>query len=71
MTRKPCKGPRLLATMFYRYVVQHIRVPGRPNLGFTGQVGDIWWVFMLAGVCSYSGLITYAWIRLTLALLQA
>jgi hypothetical protein len=24
--------------MFYRYMVQHIRVPGRPNLGFTGSL---------------------------------
>jgi hypothetical protein len=31
-------------------------VPGRPNFGFTGQVGDIWYVFILTALCSYAGL---------------
>ena len=32
------------AVYLYRYVVERIRVPGRPNLSFTGQPLDIWYV---------------------------
>lgn len=60
-----------VATSFYRWIVQHIRVPGRPNLGFTGQVGDIWWVFVLLGLCSYAGSIGYSSIQLLSIPLQA
>jgi hypothetical protein len=35
--------------------VSRIYVPGRPNLGFTGQVGDIWYVFVAMGLLSYVG----------------
>ena len=31
-------------------------MPDRPNLSFTGQVGDIWWVFVLMGLASYIGI---------------
>jgi hypothetical protein len=44
------------ATAFYRWFASRIRVPGRGNLSFTGQVGDIWWVFVLMGVLGYIGL---------------
>ncbi len=44
------------ATSFYRWFVSRLRVPGRPNLSFTGQVGDIWYVFVGIGVLSYAGL---------------
>jgi|SRR5689334_18463712 len=60
-----------VATMIYRYIVEHVRVPGRPNLGFTGKVGDIWWVFVLLGLCSYGGVTDYAWIQLVLIPLEA
>jgi hypothetical protein len=43
-------------TGFYRWVIAHIRVPQRPNLAFTGQVGDIWYVFILTALASYAGL---------------
>jgi len=60
-----------VATMFYRYIIEHLRVPGRPNLAFTGQVGDIWWVFVLLGLCSYAGSTGYSWLPLVLIVLEA
>jgi len=60
-----------VATMLYRYVVEHVRVPGRPRLSFTGKVGDIWWVFVLLGLCSYSGATDYAWLQLVAIPLEA
>ncbi len=45
-----------VATSFYRWFIEHLRVPQRPNLGFTGQPGDIWYVFVIQGLCSYAGL---------------
>jgi hypothetical protein len=45
-----------VATAFYRWFVSRIEVPGRPNLSFTGRVGDIWWVFVLMGLASYIGI---------------
>lgn len=41
------------ATAFYRWIVSKIQVPGWPNLAFTGKIGDIWWVFVLLGLCGY------------------
>jgi hypothetical protein len=43
-------------TGFYRWAVPRLSVPGRPNLEFTGQVGDLWWVFVLMGISGYAGL---------------
>jgi GYF domain 2 len=43
------------STGFCRWMVSRLRVPGRPNLAFTGQVGDIWYVFVLLGLLSYAG----------------
>ena len=31
------------------WMLPRVQVPGRPNLAFTGQVGDIWWVFIAIG----------------------
>jgi hypothetical protein len=45
-----------LVTGFYRWFVSHLRVPQRPNLGFTGQPGDIWYVFVLLALGAYAGL---------------
>ena len=44
-----------VAVWVYRWFVSRIHVPGRPNLSFTGQVGDIWWVFVLLGLSNYIG----------------
>jgi hypothetical protein len=43
------------ATAFYRRMAPLVNVPGRPNLAFTGQVGDIWYVFVGIGLLSYAG----------------
>jgi hypothetical protein len=42
-------------TGFYRWMVSRISVPGRPNLEFTGQPGDIWYVFVATGLMYYVG----------------
>jgi len=43
------------ATSFYRWMAPRVNVPGRPNLAFNGQVGDIWYVFVGIGLLSYAG----------------
>jgi hypothetical protein len=40
-------------TGFYRWMVSRTEVPGRPNLAFTGQPGDIWYVFVATGLMIY------------------
>jgi hypothetical protein len=42
-------------TSYYRWLISHLRVPAVPGPGFTGRPGDIWWVFVLSGLCSYAG----------------
>jgi GYF domain 2 len=36
-----------VAVWFYRWFASRLQVPGRPSFSFTGQVGDIWWAFIL------------------------
>jgi GYF domain 2 len=45
-----------VATIFYGWFVERLRVPQRPNLEFTGKPGDIWYVFVIQGLCAYAGL---------------
>ena len=42
-------------TAFYRWMVSRVSVPGRPNLEFQGQPGDIWYVFVATALMSYLG----------------
>ncbi len=42
-------------TGFYRWMASRTEVPGRPNLAFTGQPGDIWYVFVVTGLMYYVG----------------
>ncbi len=44
-----------VATSFYRWFASRTHVPSRPNFAFTGQVGDIWYVFVAMGLMSYAG----------------
>ena len=44
-----------VATSFYRWMASRIHVPGRPNFAFTGQVGDIWYIFIAMGVMTWLG----------------
>ena len=46
-----------VGTSLYRWLIARIQVPGRPNLAFTGQVGDVWYVFVAMGLMSYAGAI--------------
>jgi hypothetical protein len=40
-------------TGFYRWMASRTEVPGRPNFAFTGQPGDIWYVFVATGLMYY------------------
>ncbi len=40
-------------TAFYRWMASRTQVPGRPNFAFTGQPGDIWYVFIATGLLNY------------------
>lgn len=44
-----------VAVSYYRWMASRVVVPGVPNLAFTGQVGDIWYVFVILALFSYSG----------------
>lgn len=44
-----------VATSFYGWFIERLRVPQRPDLGFTGKPGDIWYVFVIQGLCTYAG----------------
>ena len=44
-----------VATGLYRWFASRLQVPGRPNFSFTGQVGDIWWVFVLLALLGLVG----------------
>jgi GYF domain 2 len=59
------------ATSFYRWIVSRLDVPGRPNLAFNGQVGDLWYVFVLIGLLSYSGVSDYAIVKIAAFIIQA
>jgi hypothetical protein len=41
-------------TAFYRWTVSWLHVPGRPNMAFTGQPGDIWFVFIAMALLNYA-----------------
>lgn len=41
------------ATNFWRWIIGKVRVPRRPNIAFTGQPFDIWYVFVLSGALVY------------------
>jgi hypothetical protein len=47
-----------IVTAYYRWLTPRLHVPGRPNLGFTGQVGDIWYVFIALPLLGYVGYIS-------------
>jgi hypothetical protein len=44
-----------VATNFYGWMTSRLRVPGRPNLAFTGQMRDIWYVFVAMALLTYAG----------------
>lgn len=42
-----------VANALLHFLVARIRVPGRPNLVFTGRPEDIWYVWMVYAACTY------------------
>jgi hypothetical protein len=60
-----------VATSFYRWMASRVNVPGRPNFAFTGQVGDIWYVFVAIGLLSYAGLSDISYLQYILIPVEA
>jgi hypothetical protein len=60
-----------VATSFYRWIISRLRVPERPNLAFSGEVGDIWYVFVAMALSSYVGLSGYHFLQSIIIPLQA
>jgi len=60
-----------VATSFYRWIISRLRVPERPNLAFSGEVGDIWYVFVAMALSSYVGLSGYHFLQYIIIPLQA
>lgn len=46
-----------IATGYYRWLFPRVHVPQRPNISFTGEVGDIWYVFVALALAGYAGLV--------------
>ncbi|MGY3032420.1 hypothetical protein ACVIIV_001590 [Bradyrhizobium sp. USDA 4354] len=42
-------------TGYYRWLFPRMHIPQRPNLTFTGQVGDLWYVFIGMALAGYLG----------------
>ena len=47
-------------TSFYRWFVGELRLPNGKAVSFTGQPGDIWYIFMLSALCGLAGAAHYA-----------
>jgi hypothetical protein len=60
-----------VATSFYRWMASRVNVPGLPNFAFTGQVGDIWYVFVAIGLLSYAGLSDISYLQYILIPVEA
>jgi hypothetical protein len=60
-----------VATSYYRWITSRVRVPGRPDFAFTGQVGDLWYVFVAIGLISDSGFSGIPYIQFILIPVQA
>ena len=60
-----------VAVSFYRWFISCVRVPQRPNLGFSGQPLDIWWVFALLALFTYAGFSGIPFLRFALIPVQA
>jgi hypothetical protein len=59
------------ATSFYRWFIERLRVPQRPDPGFTGKPGDIWYVFVIQGLCSYAAFRDASYLPLIVIPLEA
>jgi hypothetical protein len=59
------------ATGFYRWMASRVSVPSRPNFAFTGQVGDIWYIFVALGLMAYADFTGISSLKYILIALQA
>jgi hypothetical protein len=50
-------------TSYYRWLVLNIRLPQDKQATFTGQPGDIWYIFMLSALFGYAGSVRF-WLQL-------
>lgn len=60
-----------VAVNFYQWIISRLRVPQRPNLAFTGEVGDIWYVFVAMALSTYVGLSGYHFLQYIIIPVQA
>ncbi len=60
-----------MATNYYGWMISRLRVPGRPNLAFTGQVGDIWYVFVAMALLTYAGFSEISYLQYIFVVLEA
>ena len=60
-----------VAVWFYKWVASHVTVPGRPNFAFTGQVGDIWYVFIAMALLTYVGSVDFYYLEYFSFVIQA
>ena len=60
-----------VATNFYQWMTSRLRVPQRPNLGFTGEVGDIWYVFVAMALSVYVGSTDYHFLQYIIVPVQS
>lgn len=60
-----------VAASFYGWYIGRLRVPQRPNIGFTGKPGDIWYVFVIMALCLYASFTGIEYIQLILIPVQA
>jgi hypothetical protein len=44
----------------YGWFVDHLQVPGGQRVRFAGKPGDIWYIFILSGLCGYVGLLGHS-----------
>jgi hypothetical protein len=59
------------STSFYRWCVERLRVPQRPDLSFTGKAGDLWYVFVIQGLCADARISDVAYLPFALIPVEA
>ena len=60
-----------VVTGIYRWLVAHLRVPQRPDAAFTGNPGDIWYVFVILALCTYAGVSQVSYLQYALIPIEA
>ncbi len=60
-----------VAVNFYQWMTSRLRVPQRPSLAFTGEIGDIWYVFVAMALSTYVGSTGYHFLQYIIIPVQA